>query len=217
MSITVMIADDHPIVRDGIKSIVEREAHNIKIIAEVSNGKEVLKIAKENPADIYIIDISMPILNGIETTERLLGLEPNSKVIILSIHDSRIFVEKALKSGARGYILKEDATETIIQAIKDIHNGKYYLSPGVSKYIVHGFLGKLSRHRKHKEIVCLTKREREIIQLIAEGFTNKDIARKLNISLNTAHVHRNNIMQKLDIHKQADLIRYAIKEGISNL
>lgn len=217
MIIRVILADDHPVVRDGIKSIVGRRGTNIEIIGEVSNGKELLEMAKENPADVYVIDITMPILNGIETTERLIKMEPQSKIIILSIHDSRIFVEKALKSGARGYILKEDATEEVIQAIHDVHNGRYFLSPGVSKYVVQGYLGKLHGYKKRQKFVNLTKREREILQLIAEGYTNKEIAKRLSLSTNTVHVHRNNIMQKLDIHKQADLIRYAIKEGISKL
>ena len=144
-------------------------------------------------------------------------MEPRSKVIILSIHDSRIFVEKALESGAKGYVLKEDTTEDVIHAIQEVYSGRFFLSPGVSKFVVHGFLGKIHGYKRYKKIVNITKREREILQLIAEGFTNKEIASKLKLSLNTVHVHRNNIMQKLDIHKQADLIRFAIKEGISKL
>ncbi|MCK4395702.1 response regulator transcription factor [candidate division WOR-3 bacterium] len=217
MSIKVILADDHPVVRDGIKFIINRKGTDIAIIGEASNGSEVLDMAKEDPADVYVIDISMPILNGIETTERLIKLEPQSKVIILSIHDSRIFVEKALKSGARGYILKESVTEEVINAIREVYKGRFFLSPGVSKFVVQGFLGKRHGYKKYQKIVSLTRREREILQLIAEGFTNKETARKLNLSLNTVHVHRKNIMEKLDIHKQADLIRYALKEGISNL
>ncbi|TES94450.1 MAG: response regulator transcription factor [Candidatus Cloacimonadota bacterium] len=217
MIIRVILADDHPVVRDGIKSIVDRRGTNIEIIGEVSNGKELLEMAKENPADVYVIDITMPILNGLETTKRLIKMEPRSKVIILSIHDSRIFVEKALESGAKGYVLKEDTTEDVIHAIQEVYSGRFFLSPGVSKFVVHGFLGKIHGYKRYKKIVNITKREREILQLIAEGFTNKEIASKLKRSLNTVHVHRNNIMQKLDIHKQADLIRFAIKEGISKL
>ena len=217
MSIKVILADDHPVVRDGIKSVINRKGSDIEVIGEASNGNEVLEMVKEDPADVYIIDISMPLLNGIETTERLIKMEPQSKVIILSIHDSRIFVEKALKSGAKGYILKESATEEVIHAIRDVYRGRFFLSPGVSKYIVHGFLGKLHGYKKYKELVTLTRREREILQLIAEGYTSKEIASKLKLSVNTVRVHRKNIMKKLDIHKQADLIRYALKEGISNL
>jgi DNA-binding NarL/FixJ family response regulator len=217
MSIRVILADDHPIVREGIKSIIKREARDIEVIGEAENGNEVLEMAKEDPADIYILDISMPILNGIETLVRLIKRQPQSKAIILSIHDNRSFVHKALESGARGYVLKENATEDIIHAIREVHRGRYYLSPGVAKYVIHRSLAKMLGYSKNREIVALTRRETQILQLIAEGFTNKEIAQKLELSLNTVHVHRKNIMGKLDIHKQADLIRYALKEGISQL
>lgn len=217
MSIKVIIADDHPVVRDGIKSVITRNVSDINIVGEVSNGKEVLAIAKDEPVDVYIIDISMPILNGIETTERLLKMDHNSKIIIMSIHNSKVFVEKALRAGARGYIIKENTTENLLHAIREVNNGKFFLSPEISKFVIQGFLGKLRISKKSAEIVTLTPREREILQLIAEGLTNKDIARKLKISHNTVHVHRRNIMEKLDIHKQADLIRYALKEGIAQL
>jgi DNA-binding NarL/FixJ family response regulator len=126
-------------------------------------------------------------------------------------------VEKSLKCGAKGYLLKDYATEEVVRAIREVYKRRVFLSPNVSKYIVQGFLGKRYSYKQNEKMVDLTRREREILQLIAEGFTNKEISVRLNISLNTAHVHRNNIMQKLDIHKQADLIRYAIREGITKL
>jgi len=190
---------------------------DIEVTGEAANGNEVLKMAKKTPADVYILDISMPVLNGIETANRLIRMDPKSKIIMLSIHDSRIFVEKALKSGARGYLSKESATEDVIQAIREVYLGRYFLSPAISKFVVNGFLDKIHHYKKYKKVVHLTAREKEILQLIAEGFANKEISVKLNLSLNTVHVHRKNIMQKLDIHKQANLVRYAIKEGLSNL
>jgi len=217
MSIKVMLADDHAVVRDGIKAIVDRKGKDIIISGEASNGSEVLKIAKNNPADVYVIDISMPILNGLDTTIQLKKMDSRSKIIILSMHDDRSLVEKAFKYGAKGYILKESATEEVIHAIHEVYRDRYYLTPKVSKFIVEGYLDNKSSLFSDKESNSLTKREREILQLIAEGFTNKEIAKHLNISLNTAHIHRNNIMRKLDIHKQAYLVRYALKEGISHL
>jgi len=217
MSIRVILADDHAVVRDGIKAIVDRKGKDIIIVGEASNGKEVLKIANNNPADVYVIDIAMPILNGIETTNRLIKMDSRSKVIILSMHDDRSLVEKAFKYGAKGYILKESATEEVIHAIHEVYMDRYYLTPKISKFIVKGFLNTKSYGTPDKDRSNLTKREREILQLIAEGFSNKEIAKQLNISLNTAHIHRNNIMRKLDIHRQADLVRYALKEGISYL
>lgn len=217
MTIKVLIADDHPVVRDGLRYIIDNKGEDIKIIGEASDGNEVLEFAKKNLVDIYILDISMPILNGIEATDSLIKMDSRSKIIILSIHDSRIFVEKALKSGARGYVLKESATEEVIHAIHEVYRGRFFLSPAISKFIVDGFLGKTQDYSSNKKEVNLTKREREILQLIGEGLTDKEISMKLNLSLYTVHVHRKNIMNKLDIHKQAGLIRYAIREGISKL
>lgn len=217
MSIKVLLADDHPVVRDGLRYVIEKEGGEIEVVAEASNGEEVLKIADGTAVDVFVIDISMPILNGIETTAGLIKKNPAHKVIILSIHGTRSFVAKALDVGAKGYLLKESATEDIIFAIKEVHIGRYFLCPAISKFIVDGFLGKRHDYQWHTKIVELTPREREILQLIAEGFSSKEIQKRLSLSLNTVLVHRKNIMYKLDIHKQADLIRYAIKEGISEL
>lgn len=217
MDIEVILADDHPIVRDGIKAVIERTGKGIKVIGEASTGEEAVEMARAYPADVYILDISMPILNGIEVADRLMKMDPKSRVIILSMHDSKSFVEKALKTGAKGYLLKENATDEVVHAICEVYKGRVYLSPNISKYIVQGFLGKRRSYKKEEKTVSLTRKEREVLQLIAEGFSNKEIADRLKISLNTTHVHRNNIMQKLNIHKQAGLIRYALKEGISHI
>ena len=217
MSIEVVIADDHAVVRDGIKAVVERMAKDIKVIGEGANGNEVLEMAKKRRADVYVIDIAMPILNGIETVDRLMKMDPGSKVIILSMHDNRTFVEKALKYGAMGYVLKENAAEEIVRAIHEVYMGKFFLSPKISRFIVNGFFGRRGHYKQYHEVVDLTRRERQILQLIAEGWTGRKIAGQLNLSLNTVHVHRKNIMRKLDIHNQAGLIRYAFKEGISQL
>lgn len=216
MNIKIVIADDHAVVRDGIKALIERKSKDISIIKEVSNGKEVVDFAKKGKADIYIMDISMPLLNGIEATQKLVRTDNDAKVIILSMYDDRMSVEKSLKAGAKGFIVKTSNIEQIIKAIKEVHEGKFYLCPKVSKYIVQGFLSK-SGHKKTRGKAELTPKEKEVLQLIAEGYSSKEIAKEFELSLNTVHVHRNNIMRKLDIHKQADLIRYAIKEGIAHL
>jgi len=217
MSIRVIIADDHDVVLDGIKAIIDRKAKGIEIIGEASNGEEVLKMVKDNPADVYVLDIAMPILNGIETAERLRKMDKKCKIIILSMYDDRSLVEKAFKYGVNGYIVKEKASEEIIRAIQEVYMDKFFLSPKISKFIIEGFLDGKHCYKQDKKVIYLTRREREILQLIAEGFTTKGIAIKLNLSLNTVHVHRYNIMQKLNIHKQAGLIRYALREGISHL
>jgi len=213
----VIIGDDHNIVREGIKEVIERKAKDIKVIGEASNGNEILNLAKTKPADVYIIDITMPILNGIETTDRLVRMNPKSKIIILSMHNNRNLIEKAFKYGAKGYILKESDVEEVIHAIREVYMNRFFLSSKISKFVVHSFLGKKHSSKAVKILGQLTRREREILQLIGEGFDDKEIAIKLNVSLHTAHAHRKSIMRKLDIHKQADLIRYALKEGICKL
>jgi DNA-binding NarL/FixJ family response regulator len=217
MSIRVVLADDHSIVRAGLRAVIEKSKEDIAIVDEATNGKDVLKIAEKSPVDVYLLGVEMPHLNGIETAERLLKKDPKTKIIILSIHDSRVFVQRALRCGVKGYILKESATEEVIQAIQEVFRGRFFLSPGISSYIVDGFLGKVGARNDKGAGNGLTKREREVLQLIGEGCTNKEIAQKLNLYLNTVQVHRRNLMQKLNIHRQADLIRYTIKEGISKL
>lgn len=217
MSIEVMIADDHAIVRDGIKAVIQSLGNEIEVIGEASNGKEVLEMAEKNPAHVYILDISMPMLNGIETTERLVKMNPKSKVIILSMHDDKNFVEKAFKSGAKGYLLKSSSSEEIVHSIHEVFNNRFYIDTRVSSFIVRGFLGENYPSEKKDRSSDLTRREREILQLIAEGFSNKEIASQLNLSFHTANFHKKNIMRKLDIHKQTDLVRYALKEGIAQL
>jgi DNA-binding NarL/FixJ family response regulator len=216
VSIRVVLADDHPVVRDGLRAAIEKRSEDIKIVGEAANGPEVLKLAEKEQIDVYILDISMPLLNGIETAIRLIKMDKNSKIIILSIHDSRVFVHKALTSGAKGYIVKESVTEEVIYAIKQVNKGRYFLSPSVSKFMTAEFLTNKSCFNQDR-MIRLTLREREVLQLIAEGLTDKEIAKKLIISLHTAHVHRKNIMQKLDIHRNANLVRYAIKEGMVKL
>lgn len=214
MAIKVILADDHAVVRDGVKAVIERKGKDIQIIGEASNGNEVLKMARHTPADVYVLDISMPELNGIEVTDRLKKLDRKSKIIILSMHDGLAYVERALESGAEGYILKKGATEEVIHAIREVHKGERYLSPRVAKYVIQGFLEKKRDIHPAKPISKLTRREREVLQLIAEGLSTKEIAQKLDISANTAHVHSNNIMQKINVHSRADMVRFALKAGI---
>lgn len=216
--IKIVLADDHALVRDGIKAIIERKAKNISVIAEVSNGKELLDFAENTSkkVDVFVVDISMPVLNGIEATQKLLKINPDAKIIILSMYDDRMSVEKAFKSGAKGFVVKVASADEILEAIKEVGAGRFYLCSKVSRYVVQGFLGKTAPRGK-KGPKDLTPKEKEVLQLIAEGFSSKEIAKEFDLSLNTIHVHRNNIMKKLNIHKQAELVRYALKEGIAQL
>jgi DNA-binding NarL/FixJ family response regulator len=215
MGIRVILCDDHPIVRHGLRSVIEKKDSDIKIIGEASNGYEAIDMARKSPADLYILDITLPLLNGIATTQRLIKMDPKSRIIILSIHESQLFVENALKSGARGYLIKESAIEEITLAIREVFEGRYYLSPSISKYLVDGFLRSLRLGDKGKKSSALTGRQMEIVQLLAEGLSTKEIARKLYLSTYTVEVHKKNAMRELDLHRKADLIRYAIREGLS--
>ena len=208
MSIKVVLADDHTIVRDGVRAVLERKSKDIEIVAEIANGKELLEWAATHEADVYV-------LNGIEAVERLVKNQPDAKVVMLSMYDDRVSVEKALKAGAKGFLVKVSTADEIVDAIREVAQGRFYLCSKVSKYVVQGFLGKTSPRRR--DVTGLTPKEKEVLQLIAEGYSSKQIAKTFNLSLNTIHVHRNNIMKKLNIHKQAELVRYAIKEGIAQL
>lgn len=215
MPIKVMIADDHSVVREGVRALLARWSREITVSGEASDGKGLLELARKTPADVYVLDIAMPGLNGIETAARLLRLDKNAKIIYLSMYNDRPTVQKALEAGARGYLLKENAGEDMVKAIRAVYDGGYFLSAALS-----GFMSDMRRPAagpglKGEPSSRLTPKEREIIQLIAEGLADKEISRKLHISGNTVHAHRNNISRKLDIHKQTDLVRYAIKEKIA--
>lgn len=215
MTKKIVLADDHAIVRSGIRAVVETMGKDLEIVAEVSNGKELVDYAKKNNPDVYVVDISMPVLNGIEAVEKIMQDNPNAKVVMLSMYDDSVSVEKSLKAGAKGYLVKVSAADEIVNAIEEVAAGRFYLCSKVSKYIIQGFLGK--RVPRKEDTTGLTRKEKEVLQMIAEGNSSKDIARNFNLSLNTIHVHRNNIMKKLGIHKQAELVRYALKQGIAQL
>jgi two-component system, NarL family, response regulator NreC len=215
--IKVLLADDHSIVREGICSIIKRADCGIEVNAQACNGFEVIELARKNPSDIYILDISMPFLNGIETALKLRKIQPKARIIFLSMHDERNFVQKALECGAKGYLLKANAVEEVVNAIKVVYDGKVFLSPKISGLVLIGFLNKGKTRNKKRSFSGLTNRERQVLQLIAEGFSNKEIASKLKISFHTIHAHRVNVMSKLNIHSNAALVKFAVKEGISSL
>ena len=212
--INIVLADDHIVVRSGIKAALERTNKEIKVVAEVSNGKELLDLPTDLKVDIFLVDISMPILNGIEATKKLKRIRKNAKVIILSMYDDRVSVERAIRAGANGFVIKVSTIEEVINAIEDVLKGKFFLCSSISNYVFEGFLNRASGK---KGLHTLTAKEKEILQLVVEGYSSRRIAEEFGLSLNTVHVHRNNIMHKLKIHKQADLIRYAIKEGLVHI
>lgn len=213
--IRVHIADDHAVVIEGLKAVLKRTAPDIAVSGEARDGRKALAIARQSPADVYVFDISMPVLNGLEAMERLLVSDGAAKVIMLSMHEDRPTIEKALRAGARGYLVKESAAGEIARALRVVHRGDRYLSPAVSALLEAPSLRSPRKRAKACEWSLLTGKEKDVVRLIAEGLGDKHIASKLSISYSTVQVHRRNISRKLDIHKQTDLVRYAIREGLS--
>lgn len=205
--IRIHIADDHPIVVEGLKAVLQRTAPDIAVTGEARDGRAALELASRAPADIYVYDISMPRPNGLEAMAELLRRDSGARVIVLSMHDDRQTVERALQAGARGYLVKESAAEEIVRALRAVWGGSRYVSPSLGVVTA----GKRSGGPASE----LTGKEKEVVRLLAAGLTNKEVAAALKISPHTVHVHRRNISVKLDIHKQTELVRYAIRVGLA--
>ncbi|SEM48121.1 DNA-binding response regulator, NarL/FixJ family, contains REC and HTH domains [Syntrophus gentianae] len=217
MAITVILADDHKIIRDGLRTLIESQT-GMKVIAEAENGRETIKLAKELKPNVVIMDISMPDLNGIDATREIVNSIPGIKVIALSMHSDRRFVSGMLSSGASGYLLKDCAFEELAKAIKTVVDDHTYLSPMISDIVVKSYITKTSSSDAAQDSApTLTAREREMLQLMAEGMTAKEIASHLYVSVKTVETHRRNIAQKLNISRSAELIKYAIREGLVTL
>ncbi len=211
MSIRILIADDHKIVRDGLSGLI-RTQKDMEIIGEAENGMTAVKLASKASPDIVIMDVSMPDLNGMEATRKIISAAPNAKVIALSMHSDRRYVLGMLEAGVKGYVIKDSAFAELAGAIRAVSANKSYLSPGITDIVVNAYAG-------NGEFKCnaLSNREREVLQLLAEGRTVKKISELIHISIKTVETHRRNIMVKLDLKNSADLIRYALKEGFSSL
>ncbi len=213
--IKILIADDHKILRQGIRSLLASQL-DIEVIGETSDGPETLKETFRLKPDVVLMDIGMPNLNGFEATRQIKKKLPEVKILILTMYRDDEYVLQALHSGASGYVLKDVAVEELVSAIRAVYNNQYYLCPSISRSVIEASLGKTERAEK-EPYTLLTSREREILQLIAEGYTNKEVAAKLFISAKTVDAHRSHIMEKLDIHEVAQLVKYAIRKGITDL
>ncbi len=215
MSIKVLVADDHKIVREGLRTLIEKQS-GMEVIAEAENGRMALKLIKKLSPDIALMDIAMPDLNGIEATRQIVAEAPSTKVIALSMHSDRQFVTRMMSAGASGYLLKDCAFEEVARAIRSVMARQIYLSPEIVSIVVKDFLRRSEPSDSMLSSV-MSPREREVLQLIAEGKTTKQIALRLHISAKTVDTHRRNIMDKLDIHSVAELTKYAIREGLTFL
>lgn len=210
--IRVLLADDHALVLAGIRALVE-ELGGTQIVAEANNGRDAVALTKQHKPDLVIMDISMKELNGIEATAQIMAEVPLTKVLILSMHTTEDFVRRAIKAGASGYLVKDSAPLDLKMAIAAVLRDEIYLSPRVSRHLVSGFLhGK--PHQNESSMDALTPRQREILQMIAEGKSTKEIAYQLNVSVKTVETHRAALMERLDIHDIAGLVLYAVRHGL---
>ena len=214
MKIKVLLADDHKIFRDGLRTLIEKEG--MEVVGEAENGRKAIKLAEKLMPSVIVMDVSMPDMNGIESTRKIMAGMPNVKVIALSMHSDRRFVLGMLEAGASGYLLKDCAFGELANAINQVSTGKTYLSPQIADVVVKGYLNKANDSDIGGGAI-LTSREREILQLIAEGMTAKAIAAHVFLSIKTIETHRRNIMQKLNMRSTADLTKYAIREGLASL
>ena len=206
--IKILLADDHALVRHGFRMILAAQP-DMEIAGEAGNGREAVELAQKLKPDVVVMDVAMPELNGIEATRRLIELSPRTRVLALSMHKDAVYVREILRAGARGYLLKDSADADLIAAVRAVAKGEGYLSPGVSDAV-------LSDYRRHvtDPLDLLTSREREVLQLIAEGKTNKEIATSLNLSVYTIEAHRGRLMEKLNLHSTGELVRFAVRSGL---
>jgi len=215
MSTRILLADDHKITRQGLRSLLEKQ-QDMEVVAEAEDGRAAERLVEELLPDVVIMDISMPDLNGMEATRWIVGKFPDVKVIALSMHSDASFVTEMLRSGAAGYLLKDCAFEELTRAIRTVMDDKTYLSPSISGVVVEDYLHRLSK-ADFSDSEVLTDREREVLQLMAEGSSTKQIAVKLHVSVKTVETHRRQIMSKLDIHTVAELTKYAVRKGLTSL
>jgi two-component system, NarL family, response regulator NreC len=212
-TIRILLADDHTVMRAGLRLLLERQS-DLVVIGEAEDGRKAVALADMHSPDVAVIDIGMPNLNGIEATRQIAGKHPKTAVVILSMHSDESYVLRALKAGARAYLMKDSAEADLIRAVRAVSEGKSFFSPSISKMLLEDYMRRLEQRGEEDSYELLTTREREILQLLAEGKSNKDVANLLNVSLYTVETHRAHILQKLGLHTVPDLILYAVRKGI---
>jgi two-component system response regulator NreC len=214
----ILLADDHQIVREGLKSLLNSH-EDMEVVGEARDGRSAVQMAKDLTPDVVIMDVGMPHLNGIEATRQITSREPEAKVVALSMHADRRFMGEMLKAGAKGYLLKDGAFEELATAIRSVVANKVYLSPRIANVVVDDYVRRApgQTNGDASAFARLTPREREVLQLMAEGRATKEIAMDLKVSIKTVETHRRQIMEKLSIHSVAELTKYAIREGLTSL
>jgi DNA-binding NarL/FixJ family response regulator len=211
--IRILLADDHNLLRDGLRLLLERQ-EGFMVVAEASDGREAIQMAEEHRPDVAVMDIAMPVLNGIDATRKIVDTCAPTAVIMLSMHHDESYVVRALNAGARGYLLKDSLKADLIGAVKSVSQGYSYFSPKIRSLLQEDYFRQMADQQKTDSYELLTAREREILQLAAEGRSNKEIAQLLNLSFHTVETHRGHILQKLNLHTVPELILYAVRKGI---
>lgn len=214
MSIRVVIADDHLMVRQGVRALLGEHGADIEIVGEAADGFQLLEILGSARADVAVVDISMPRLSGIEAIQRLRSEHPDVHCIAMSMYDDKNLVEHTIGSGARGYVLKDNSADDLVEAIRTVAEGKFFVSPRVTGVVVEGYLDRIHDHASDRIDTSLSSRQREMVEMICGGDSVKDIARKLDMPVHTVKVHRQNIMRILDAKSTTDLLKQAIRRGI---
>jgi len=212
--IRLLLVDDHPLVREGIRSCLHPHKQ-LEIVGEAADGREALIKAKELNPDIVLMDINLPRTNGLEATHLLRQEAPQTKVLILTVHNNKEYVLQSVQAGARGYVLKDTSPEELVQAIEQVNRGEAFFSPEIARFVLNDYVTSSGRRKSGEEE--LSDREREVVALIAEGYSNKSIASKLGLSVRTVETHRARIMQKLNIHSTAGLTKFALSQGMASL
>lgn len=215
MSISILLADDHKIIRDGLKSLLDKQP-DIVVLGEADNGREAVALAHQHRPNVIVLDVSMPDLNGMEAAEQLSSELPECKIIALSMHSDKRFVARMLKAGASAYLLKNSAFDELVDAIKCVLAGETFLSPLIANVVIRDYVANVAPQQV-SDAALLSSRERQVLQLLAEGKSTKQIAGDLFVSVKTIESHRKNIMHKLQIYNLADLIKFAIREGLTSL
>lgn len=211
--IRILLADDHTIIRSGLRLLLEQQP-DFRVVAEASDGREAVELVSKHHPEVAVLDIGMPQLNGIEATRLIAAKEPHTHVVILSMHADESYVLKALKAGASGYILKNSAEADLIRAVRTVADGKSFFSPVIGKLLLEDYVRQVRDKHVEDSYDLLTPREREILQLLAEGKTNKEVANLLQLSVYTVDAHRSNLLKKLNLHGVPELILYAVRKGI---
>lgn len=209
----VLLADDHAVVRKGLRFILEQEP-DLQVAGEAADGREAVRLARELSPDVVVMDIAMPQLNGIDATSQIVKQNPRTNVLILSMHNDETYLLRALEAGARGFLLKDTAEEDLVRAVRVAAQGKPFFSPAIAQALLEDYMRNLQQRNQQDSYSLLTDREKEVLQLLAEGRSNKEVAQLLNLSVYTVETHRTRIMQKLNLHNTAELVLYAVRKKI---